>query len=54
MGFFFPLYDVAACDWGAKKPLFTYRPKGSYSLLLKLVLIMHQSIVVGTHASTQD
>jgi hypothetical protein len=28
---FFSLYEVADCDWGAKKPPFTPHPKGSYS-----------------------
>ena len=31
---FFPLYEVVACDWRAKKPPFTHRPKRSYSLPL--------------------
>jgi hypothetical protein len=28
---FFPLYEVADCDWGAKKSPFTHHPKESYS-----------------------
>jgi hypothetical protein len=40
---FFPLYEVATCDWGTKKPPFTHRPKGSY-FLLRIVTNVFNSV----------